>query len=252
MPMIEAVDLSKRYDDGTLALDALNLRVESGEIYCLLGTTGAGKTTALNTFLNFTQPTAGKVLVHGIDATHEAREAKRHMAYLTANVALYGGLTGYQNLEFFTRLGGRAACHRDDLAMAMREVGLPERMFAARVDSFSPGMRQKLGLAAALLKDAPALLLDEPMSGLDAQAAAEVVEVLETLREKGKAILLSTQDLFHAKQLADTVGILKEGRKVLSYSREELRYQDLERLYLNYMRGGLGGRRGGPDARDAT
>jgi len=238
--MIQAIDLSKRYTDGTLALDALNLNVEAGEIYCLLGATGAGKTTALNVFLNFTKPTAGKVLVNGVDATRESREAKRYMAYLTANVALYDGLTAYQNLEFFTRLGGHSDYHRDDLAMAMREVGLPERTFKQRVEVFTRGMRQKLGLAAAMLKGTPALFLDEPMSGLDAQASAELVEVLGTLRGQGKAILLSTQDLFHAKQLADTVGILKEGRKVLSYSREELQYQDLEELYLNYMRGGLG------------
>lgn len=238
--MIQAIDLSKRYNDGTLALDALNLTVEPGEIYCLLGTTGAGKTTALNVFLNFTKPTAGKVLVNGVDATQEAQEAKRYMAYLTANAALYESLTAYQNLDFFAHLGGHTEYDKNDLAMAMREVGLPERSFAERVDTFSRGMRQKLGLAAAMLKGAPTLFLDEPMSGLDAQASAELVEILSTLREQGKAILLSTQDLFHAKQLADTVGILKEGRKVLTFSREELGYQDLEELYLNYMRGGLG------------
>ena len=78
------------------------------------------------------------------------------------------------------------------------------------------------------------------MAGLDAQAAVELVELIKSLRDRGKAILLSTYDLFHAKQLADTVGILKEGRKVLSCSREELKYRDLETLYLGYMRGGLG------------
>ena len=238
MAMIQAIDLSKRYTDGTLALDALNLSVEPGEIYCLLGATGAGKTTTLNLFLNFTKPTAGRVLVNGVDANREPYEAKRHMAYVTANMALYDQLTAFQNLEFFASLG-RVRPRRENLAMAMREVGLPERSFVQRVETFSGGMRQKLGLAVALLKEAPALLLDEPMAGLDAQASAELVEILRDLRDQGKALLLSTQDLFHAKQLADTVGILKEGRKVLSYSREELEYQDLEELYLNYMRGGL-------------
>ena len=114
--------------------------------------------------------------------------------------------------------------------MAMREVGLPERSFGVRIDSFDRGMRQKLGLAAALIKNSPALLLDEPMAGLDAQTSEELVEILGSLRDRGKAILFSTQDLFHARQLADTVGILKEGRKVLSFSREELRYQNLEEI----------------------
>ena len=237
--MIEAIDLSKRYADGTLALDALNLKVEPGEIYCLLGAHGAGKSTVLNLFLNFTPPTAGRVLINGLDATRQAREAKKHVAFLSAEMALFGSLTAIQNLEFFARVGGRFDRRRADYAMALREVGLPERYFDRRVESFSKGMRQKLGIATGLIKGAPAILLDEPLSGIDAQTAAELVEILKGLREAGKAILLSTHDLFYAKQLADQIGILKEGRKVLACSREELRYQDLESLYLNYMRGGV-------------
>ncbi len=237
--MIEAIDLSKRYPNGTLALDALNLEVGAGEIYCLLGANGAGKTTTLNLFMNFSRPTAGRALIGGIDVVREPRRAKRYLAYLAENVALYGNLTAYQNLDFFARLGGRFDRTKEDYAMVMREVGLPERAFAERVETFSRGMRQKLGIAVVMMKDAPALIFDEPMTGLDPQAAAEFVETLQTLRDRGKAILLSTQDLFRAKQLADRVGILKEGRKVLTCSREELRHENLERLYLDYMRGGL-------------
>ena len=242
MTMIQAIDLSKRYANGILALDALNLSVERGEIYCLLGATGAGKTTALDLFLGFTKPTAGKVFVNGVDAVQDTLEAKRLIAYLMGDMAFYDNLTAYQNLEFFAHLSGHEKVDRDEMAMAMREVGLPERSFGVRIDSFDRGMRQKLGLAAALIKNSPALLLDEPMAGLDAQTSEELVEILGSLRDRGKAILFSTQDLFHARQLADTVGILKEGRKVLSFSREELRYQNLEEIYLNYMRGGLGSR----------
>lgn len=239
MAMIEALDLSKRYADGTLALDALHLSVDVGEIYCLLGAPRAGKTTVLRLFLDFTKPTAGRALIHGIDANREPREAKRHLAYLMENVVLYGSLTATQNLEFFARLGGRGGVERDGLHMAMREVGLPERSFDQPVSRFSRGMRQKLGLAAAIVKGAPALLLDEPTGGLDPQEVAEFVDILRMLRGRGMAILLATYDLFTAKQIADTVGILKEGRKVLTFSREELVYQDLEKLYLEYMRGGL-------------
>ena len=119
-------------------------------------------------------------------------------------------------------------------------MSLPERWFGEPVKRFSAGMRQKLGLAAAILKDAPVLLLDEPMAGLDPQSADEILEILNNLGQQGKAILLATQDLFQARQLADTVGILKEGRQVLSFTREELRRQNLESLYLDYMRGGFG------------
>ena len=235
--MIEAIDLSKRYADGTLALDALNLEVQPGEICCLLGANGAGKTTTLNVFMNFTRPTAGKALINGIDANEQPREAKNHVAYLMETVALYDNLTAQQNLEFFARLGGRDDTRREDHAMAMRQVGLPERSFEQKVRAFSRGMRQKLGIAMAMIKEAPALLLDEPTAGLDPQAALELVDTLKMLRDRGRAVLLSTNDLFHAKQLADTVAILKEGRKVLTGTREELRVESLEALYLDYMRG---------------
>ena len=238
--MIEAIDLTKRYSDGTLALDVLNLRVEPGEIYCLLGAPGAGKTTTINLFLGLTHPTAGRVMIRGIDPSSQPQEIKRHLSFLMADITLYDSLTARQNIELFSRLGDLPIRAPADLDMAMREVGLPERAFEQRVGHFNRGMRQKLGLAVAISRKAPALLLDEPLTGLDPQTSEELVETLQTLREQGLAILLATQDLFHAKQLANTASILKEGRQVLVCSREELRYRDLEDLYLGYMRGGLG------------
>lgn len=237
--MIEAADLSKRYDDGKLALDALRLAVKPGEIYCLLGAPGAGKTTAVHLFVGFIRPTAGRAIVDGIEVCQDPRAARGRLAYLTAEVAFYDRLTALQNLEFFGRLGGRADLDREVCARALREVGLPERTFARRVGTFNRGMCQKLGLAAAIVKDAPALLLDAPMAGVDAQTAAEMLEILEMLRDRGKAILLATDNLFYAKRVATRAGILKEGRKVLSCSREELRGRDLESLYLDYLRGGV-------------
>lgn len=238
---IEAIDLSKRYGDGALALDALNLAVKPGEIYCLLGARGAGKTTALHLFLGLAAPTAGRARVAGVDVAAEPREARRRTAYVMESVAFYDTLTATENLEFFARLAGRFDATADELAMAMRAVGLPERSFRQRVRHFSDGMRQKLGFAAALVKGAPAWILDDPLAGLDPQATAELVDLLREVRESGKAILLATQDIFQAKELADVVGILKEGRMVLTYTRENLRYKDLETIYLDYMRGGLGG-----------
>jgi ABC-2 type transport system ATP-binding protein len=238
--MLQAIDLSKRYEDGILALDALNLRVAPGEIYCLLGANGAGKTTTINLFLDFIEPTSGKALVNGIDAAARPLEAKRHVAYVSENVMLYGSFTARQNLDFFARLGGRRDLGRTELHGVMREVGLPEKAFEQRVKEFSKGMRQKLGIAIAMVKAAPALLLDEPTSGLDPKAGAELMETLTDLRGKGKAILMSTHDIFRAKQVADRIGIMKEGRKVMERTREELEHEDLERLYLDYMRGGAG------------
>jgi ABC-2 type transport system ATP-binding protein len=235
--MIEAVGLTKRYEDGVLALDALNLKVNPGEIYCLLGANGAGKTTTINLFLDFIRPTAGSPLLNGVDVSKDPLAAKRHVGYVSENVMLYGSFTARQNLAFFARLGGRNDLTRDDCSRVLRDVGLPEKAFDQRVKEFSKGMRQKLGIAIAIVKDAPALLLDEPTSGLDPKAGAEFLELLVELREQGKAILTSTHDIFRVRQVADRVGIMKEGRKVMERTREELQYENLEALYLDYMRG---------------
>jgi ABC-2 type transport system ATP-binding protein len=235
--MIEAIDLTKRYPTGKLALDALNLRVEPGEIYCLLGAKGAGKSTAVHLFLGFQAPTAGRARIAGIDIQEEPLRAKANVAYLADTTAFYPRLTLLQNLRFFARLGGRRNPGLRDCEMALREVGIPELDFHRRVSELGPGEMRKLGLAAALMKQATALLLDEPLSGLDPKAAAEVVELLAEQKEQGKAILITMQDLFWARQLGDRVGILQEGRQVLIRTREELRYENLERLYLDHMRG---------------
>jgi ABC-2 type transport system ATP-binding protein len=209
------------------------------EIYCLLGENGAGKTTTINLFLNFIEPTSGKVLLNSIDVTRVPLEAKKYVAYLPENVMLYGNFTARQNLDFFAKLGGKRNLKKADYHMVMREIGLPEKAFEQKVKEFSKGMRQKLGLAICIVKDAPALLLDEPTSGLDPASAAELMHLLKQLKTHGKAILTSTHDIFRTKQIADRVGILKEGRLVMEFTSEELRYQDLERIYLNYMTGGF-------------
>ncbi len=235
MTMIQAADLTKRYEDGLLAVDHLNLSIPAGEIYCLLGANGAGKTTTINLFFNFIEPTSGAAMLNGVDCTKRPLQAKRFAAYVSENVMLYGNFTARQNLDFFTQLAGRKGLSKDDYHMVMRQVGLPEKAFEQRVKAFSKGMRQKLGIAIAILKQAPALLLDEPTSGLDPKAGAEFVELLLRLKAEGRAILMSTHDVFRAKEIADTVGIMKEGVLIMEKTRDELQYEDLERLYLRYM-----------------
>lgn len=233
--MIQAIDLTKRYEDGLLALDHLNLHVESGQIYALLGANGAGKTTTINLFFNFIEPTSGEAKLKGIDCTTNPLEAKKHAAYVSENVMLYGNFTARQNLDFFTKLAGRKDLKKEDYHMVMREVGLPERAFEQRVKTFSKGMRQKLGIAIAILKQAEALLLDEPTSGLDPKAAADFVDLLLRLKNEGKAILMSTHDIFRAKEIADRVGIMKEGILISEKTKDDLEGENLEKLYLKYM-----------------
>jgi len=233
--MIKARDLTKRYEDGVLALDHLNLQIHPGQIYCLLGANGAGKTTAINLFFNFIEPSSGRASINGFDCTKNPLEAKRYTAYVSENVTLYGNFTALQNLEFFAKLGGRSNFTKDNSRMVLREVGLAEECFNHRVKTFSKGMRQKLGLAIAISKQAPALLLDEPTSGLDPKAGADFVEQLLKLRAEGKAILMCTHDVFRAKQIADLVGIMKEGILVMEKTKDNLKDEDLEKLYLKYM-----------------
>lgn len=232
--MLQAIDLTKRYDDGRLALDALNLTIPAGEIFFLLGANGAGKTTTLNLFLNFIRPTSGQALIDGIDSVKQALKAKQFISYISENVMLYGDLSARENIEFFARLNGKQSV-KEECYHLMRTVGLKETDFEKRVKYFSKGMRQKVGLACVLQKDTPNILMDEPTSGLDPKSAAELMDTLHQLKQKGKSILLCTHDLFRARSVADRIGIMKEGRLVMLRQREEFLNEDIERIYLNYM-----------------
>ena len=233
--MLEAINLSKRYEDGNLALDALNLKIEEGEIFCLLGANGAGKTTTINLFLNFIEPTKGTALINGIDVTRDPLETKKYVSFVSENVMLYGNFSARQNLDFFAKLGGRTNLSKEDYYMVFRRVGLQEDAFEVKLKKFSKGMRQKVGLSIAIIKDAPNVLLDEPTSGLDPKAAAEFLNILRELRQQKKAIFICTHDIFRAKEISDRVGIMKEGRMVMMLDRKQFLSEDLEKIYLDYM-----------------
>ena len=235
--MLEAVNLSKRYEDGALALDNLNLKVEAGQVYAMLGGNGAGKTTAINLFLNFIEPTSGEARVDGIVTHKEPLKAKEKLAYVSENVMLYPNFTAMQNLDFFVKLGGKTHYTKEDYRNVLLRVGLQEEAHNKRLKGFSKGMRQKSGIAIAILKDADAILLDEPTSGLDPKAAFEFIHLLASLKEEGKAILMSTHDIFRAKEIADVVGIMNLGKLVMQRTRDELEGEDLEKLYVEYMAG---------------
>ncbi len=233
--MIEIKELTKRYEDGVLALDHVTYTIPPGEIFCLLGANGAGKTTTVNLLLDFIRPTEGQASINGHDCNKFPLEAKKCVSYVSENVQLYGMFTARQNLRFFAELGGKKGLENKELDNAMRLVGLPEKALTMRLKNFSKGMRQKLGIAIALIKDPPAILMDEPTSGLDPKSANEFLEQLRKLREAGKAILMTTHDIFRAKQVADRVGIMKQGRLVAVRERADFRHADLEEIYLTEM-----------------
>ena len=217
--MLEIAGLEKHYGE-VKAVQGLSLTIEPGEIFCMLGANGAGKTTTLMVSLGFTEPTTGSVKICGIDVAKDPLEAKKHVAYVSENVMLYGNFTARQNLDFFTKLGGVKDATEQAYEQVLARVGLQQDAFNRRVKGFSKGMRQKLGIAIAIMKDAEVILLDEPTSGLDPKSGAEFLHLLAELRAEGKAIWMTTHDIFRAKEIADRVGIMVAGRLVQVLTRE--------------------------------
>jgi ABC-2 type transport system ATP-binding protein len=231
--MLEAINLSKSYN-GSTALHPLNLNIEPGEIFCLLGANGAGKTTTINLFLNFIPPTSGLAKIGGLDVVQSSLESKRLLAYIPEQVMLYKNLTGLENLEYFTSLAG-GQHSKNELIGFLEEAGLARADVDKRVGAYSKGMRQKVGIAIAIAKKARALLLDEPTSGLDPKASNEFSGLLKKLSGNGAAILMATHDLFRAKETGTRVGIMKHGHLAATYLTSELGHADLERIYLEHM-----------------
>lgn len=232
--MIETLDLGKTFDD-VVALEGLDLRVETGEVFCLLGANGAGKTTTINLLLGFLEPTAGRASIGGVDVASDASGARARLAYVPERVELYGLLTGLENARYFARLADAPDDDRTLLGWLDR-VGLDEASARRRVSAYSKGMRQKVALAVALARGAKALLLDEPTSGLDPRASNELSNLLRGLTEEGVAVLMATHDLFRAKGVGDRVGIMNRGRLVETRDTASLGHEELEAIYLEHIR----------------
>ena len=216
-------------------MDNLTLTVAPGELFALLGPNGAGKTTTINCLLGFLTPDSGRALIDGLDVAREPLETKRRLAYIPEQVNLYGHFSGVENLAYFSELAGHRYAEAE-LRRFLTDAGLQTTAHDQRVSGYSKGMRQKVGIAIALAKQAKALLLDEPTSGLDPSASHEFSQLLRKLRERGVAILMATHDLFRAKEDATRVGIMRHGKLAHILTAAELRHTDLEKLYLETMR----------------
>ncbi len=232
--MLEAIQLKKKYGEFE-ALKSLNLKINAGDIYCLLGANGAGKSTTINLFLNFIDPSAGTATVNGLDVTQHPLATKMFLAYIPETVMLYGNLTGLENLSYFAKLGGHDEYTQADLKNFLKHVGLQGDAHDKRVGAYSKGMRQKVGVAIALAKKAKALLLDEPTSGLDPKASNEFSALLKQLQADGAAILMATHDLFRAKETGTRIDIMREGVLMQEMSTDEVSHADVERIYLEHM-----------------
>jgi ABC-2 type transport system ATP-binding protein len=228
--MLQATSLTKKYGEQT-ALADLNLTIDKGEIFCLLGQNGAGKTTTINLFLGFTNATSGTASINGIEVVPNDTATKKHIAYIPEVVMLYGNLSGKENLDFFSKLAGFK--YSDDLLSSfLSNAGLQKEAHNNRVSTYSKGMRQKVGIAIALAKNADAILMDEPTSGLDPKATAEFTAICKKLALEGKTIFMATHDIFNAVNVGTRIGIMKEGSLVHTVDTKDISANQLQQLYL--------------------
>ncbi len=231
--MLQTKNLTKKYN-GTTALNDLNLTVNEGDIYCLLGANGAGKTTTINLLMNFIEPTSGEAFINGLDVTKHTLKTKKFLAYIPENLVLYHELTGIENLDYFLGLAGKKYS-TNELSDYLVEAGLQEEAFNKRVNTYSKGMRQKIGVALALAKQAKVLLLDEPTSGLDPKASNEFSELLIRLSNRKVATLMASHDLFRSKETGTRIGIMSAGNLVEEISTDNITHKELEELYLTHI-----------------
>jgi len=228
--MLIAENLSKTYGDYK-ALNNLNLKLNKGEIFALLGQNGAGKSTTINIFLGFVKPTEGVAKINGISVVDHPEETKKFIAYIPETVLLYPNLTGVENLKFFSSLAG-FDYDNEALTNFLSKAGLQSDAHHNRLGDYSKGMRQKVGIAIAIAKKAKVLLLDEPTSGLDPKASNEFSEILKELASEGTTIFMATHDIFRAKEVADRIGIMKRGNLISEINANEISANELEKLYL--------------------
>ena len=230
MSILQAIQLSKQYNHVT-ALSGLNISVQKGEIFCLLGQNGAGKTTTINIFLGFLKASSGEALINGIPVEINGEATKKYIAYIPEVVQLYPHLTGIENLDFFSQMAG-FRYSRAELALFLENTSLQQSAHHKKLSSYSKGMRQKVAIAIAVAKNADLILMDEPTSGLDPKATAEFTRICKVLAAEGKSILMATHDIFNAVNVGTRIGIMKEGRLVHTLEASSVTADELQKIYL--------------------
>ena len=211
------------------AVDHLSLTVRAGELYALLGPNGAGKTTTLRMVAGLMKPTSGSIAVFGVDALADPAGAKQLIAWAPDEPMLYDRLSPMEYLEFVAGLWGVAPAEGRARAEALLKLlGLWDNR-DQRCETFSRGMKQKAALAGALVHDPKMLILDEPLTGLDAAVARQVKDLLQERVQGGGTVILTTHILEVAERIADRIGIIKDGKLLAEGTLQELRDRAGER-----------------------
>ncbi len=218
--MIDVRQLSKTYEDpdgaSVYAVRDASFSCRAGQIYGLLGPNGAGKTTTLRCLATVLTPTSGSAVIAGHDIVQDPQAVRRSIGFLSGTTGLYARLTPRETLTFFARLNGlEGAALRDRVETTLAMFAVTD--YADRPnDRLSTGMKQRVGLARAVVHDPPVVIFDEPTSGLDPIASKAVEDAVMALRDAGKCVLLSTHMLYQAEDMCDRLGVIAAGRVVAS------------------------------------
>jgi len=219
--VIETHDLTKSYN-GVTVVDRLNLHVAENEIFGLLGPNGAGKTTTILMLMGLTEPASGSLKVCGFNPTREPLKVKRLVGYMPEKVSFYENLTPRENLKFIARLNSIPEAESDSrIDQLLKAVGLGE-VSDSRVGTFSRGMKQRLGIADALIKNPKVAILDEPTAGLDPEGINQVLELIASLPRMGTTVVMCSHRLYEVQKICHSIAILSKGKLVVQGSLDEL------------------------------
>lgn len=219
MPVIEVHNLSKEFKD-VLAVDQLSFSVNEGDVYGFLGQNGAGKSTTIRMLLTLIKPTSGDIHIFSRNIQKERYKILQQTGAIIEKPDLYKYLSAFDNLSIFARLSG-LTISRKDIVAKLEAVGLSARS-DSKVKTFSQGMKQRLGIAVALVHDPKLVILDEPANGLDPQGIADIRGLLLKLREHGKTVVISSHLLSEIEQVATRMIIIHKGKKIIEGSVSEL------------------------------
>jgi ABC-2 type transport system ATP-binding protein len=219
--MIETFDLTKKYDEKAV-VNNLNMKVEAGEIFGFLGPNGAGKTTTMKMLLGLVHPTSGTGKVAGFDIIHKVLDVRRNCGVLPDPAGFYDNLTARQNLKFYGslyNLGGKVLDEK--VVSTLDLVGLKDAK-DKKIGKFSKGMRQRFGVAQAIVHDPPVLMFDEPTAGIDPQGAEDFRVLVRQLKSRGKTIFLTSHVMPEVEAICDRIGIIINGEMKICGNVDEL------------------------------